>query len=270
MSTFYDNFITLRDERKSLLCVGLDPDLEKISKEYGGKNGVFEFLKDIIDATHHLAAAYKPNLAFFEVLGHNGIEILENTIRYIREKTSNLLIIADAKRGDIGNTAEKYAKTFFEVMDCDAVTLNPYMGMDTVMPFTAYKDKASIILCLTSNPGAEQFELYGNPPLYEKVAHEATLLNAKTNNIWLVVGATRDTSSIQKIRSIAPDVPFLIPGIGAQGGDLEAVLKIAGKNCLINASRNILYAENKRDKVMEGAKLEAEKIVREMKNILKL
>jgi orotidine-5'-phosphate decarboxylase len=269
MSTFYDKFITLRNERKSLLCVGLDPDTGKIPPEYTGENAVFEFLRDIIDATHQNTVAYKPNLAFFESLGYKGLQILEKTIQHIRKNTSNPLIIADAKRGDIGNTAEHYAKAFFEFLDCDAVTLNPYMGMDTIEPFAKYKDRACIILCLTSNPGALQFEMHGNPPLYERVAQEASLMNKKTGNIWLVVGATRETSSIQKIQAIAPEVPFLIPGIGAQGGDLESVLKIAGKNCLINVSRNILYSEKHRDRVTEGAKREAESLTRHVQILLK-
>ncbi|MDH5655892.1 MAG: orotidine-5'-phosphate decarboxylase, partial [Spirochaetia bacterium] len=240
---------------------------ERIPADYN-ENHVFEFLKDIIDATHDIAAAFKPNLAFFEALGPSGFEIFNEIILYIRRNSNHPLIIADAKRGDIGNTARQYAKAFFEILNCDGITLNPYMGMDTIEAFTDYKDKASILLCLTSNPGAKDFELHGHPPLYEKVAMEAARLNEKNGNVWLVVGATKDSESIRKIQDIAGDLPFLIPGIGAQGGDLKTILEIKGKHCLINSSRNILYSSDSRKLVREAARREAETINEQVRKFI--
>jgi orotidine-5'-phosphate decarboxylase len=238
--------------KNSYLCIGLDPDYGLIPKSLPkNPHGVLEFNKRIIEATHDLCIAYKPNTAFYESMGEKGWEILEETFRFI---PSDHFIIADAKRGDIGNTSRKYAEAFFNPsLDyrVDAVTINPYMGMDSVQPFLDYKDKWGVILALTSNPGSANFQLQklaNGHFLYEEV-----LLQAKTwadpDQIMFVVGATQ-SDWIASIRKWVPDHFLLIPGIGAQGGDLEKISE-AGFNgqggLLVNASRSILYASTDSD-----------------------
>ncbi|TSA36878.1 MAG: orotidine-5'-phosphate decarboxylase [Porphyromonadaceae bacterium] len=234
-------------KKKSFLCVGLDIDLARIPAHlHREAHPVFSFNRAIIDATADLAVAYKPNLAFYEALGTDGINQLEMTVDYIRSKDPNLFIIADAKRGDIGHTAEKYAKAFFFHYDFDAITLSPYMGKDSIEPFLQFPGKWAIILALTSNPGASDFQLLNvnqDQPLYEHVLMQAITWGT-TDNLMFVVGATR-SEHFRNIRRIAPDHFLLVPGIGAQGGSMEMVIdngKSSKGGLLINNSRGILYA----------------------------
>jgi orotidine-5'-phosphate decarboxylase len=234
--------------KKSFLCVGLDTDIEKIPHHLQSEaSPVLSFNKKIIDATHDLAVAYKPNLAFYEARGAEGWRDLKNTAEYIRSVDPDIFLIADAKRGDIGNTATMYAKAFFEEMDFDAVTLSPYMGKDTVTPFLKYDGKWVIILGLTSNPGAEDFQFLpigsGKARLFEAVLHQGSGWG-NSDQVMFVVGATR-ADLIRDIRNIVPEHFLLVPGIGAQGGSLREVVD-AGitDHCglIVNASRSILYA----------------------------
>lgn len=230
-------------ERKSLLCVGLDIDLKLIPE---GVSPI-EFNKSIIDATRDLAVAYKPNLAFYECLGIKGWELFQETVEYIG---SEHFIIADAKRGDIGNTSKYYAQTFFETYSCDAVTIAPYMGEDSVTPFLGFKDKWAIVLGLTSNKGANDFQTLslGNEKVYERVL-KSVVSWGNDENIMFVIGATQ-ASALQEIRKIIPNHFLLVPGVGAQGGSLDEVLRngmtVEG-GLLINASRSILYASKESD-----------------------
>ena len=236
------------DHQNSLVCIGLDTDPAKIPEPVrNSPDAVCEFNRIIIDATRDLAAAYKPNLAFYEALGRRGWEVLERTIRLIPD---NVIKIGDAKRGDIGNTAAKYAGALFD-LGFDAVTVNPYMGWDSIAPFVEAAGKGAFILCMTSNPSAAELQNLesGGRPLYQHVAEKITAWN-KHDNCGLVAGATRP-EILQDIRAIAPDLPFLIPGIGAQGGDLEKTVAYGtdaqGGMALINSSRGILYASAGKD-----------------------
>ena len=228
--------------KKSILCVGLDPEITKLPKHIEPSvQGVFHFCKEIIEQTHDVCMGYKFNLAFFEVLGHKGIEILEKLLEIVPK---DCITIADAKRGDIGNTALAYAKTFFETMDFDSITINPYMGIDTIEPYFQYKDKTVFVLALTSNLGSTDFEeqKMGTHFLFENVIQK-TLLKESNAQKGFVVGATKP-EYFKEIRKIAKNEPLLVPGIGAQGGDLEAVIKglYAGLGTLlINQSRSIIY-----------------------------
>jgi len=251
--------------KQSFLCVGLDPVMEKIPAQLlEFEDPIFEFNKRIIDATSEYAVAYKPNTAFYEALGVKGWESLEKTIKYI---PNECLIIADAKRGDIGNTSTAYAKTFFETLPCDAVTVAPYMGKDSVQPFLKFDGKWAIVLGLTSNEGANDFQYYTNKeeqPLYAKVI--STVMEWGTSeNLMFVVGATR-TEQLADIRRIAPEHFLLVPGVGAQGGSLEDVFNAgANPDCglLVNASRSIIYAGSGTDFEV-AAKKEALNIQSEM------
>ena len=234
--------------KKSFLCVGLDTDITKIPKNLlSGNSPVLEFNKRIIDATRDLAIAYKPNLAFYESRGAEGWKDLGKTVEYIRSADPDIFLIADAKRGDIGNTGAMYARAFFEEMDFDAVTLSPYMGKDTVLPFLEYEGKWVILLGLTSNPGAEDFQFLpagtGQHRLFEEVIRQGASWGGP-DQVMFVAGATR-AGLISDIRRIIPDHFLLVPGVGAQGGSLEEVAN-AGKNdrcgLIVNASRSILYA----------------------------
>lgn len=238
--------------KRSFLCVGLDSDPAHFPQHIKAlEHPVFEFNKAIIDATAQYAVAYKPNLAFYEAEGVDGWRQLEMTVDYIREKDSSIFIIADAKRGDIGNTAKMYAKAFFEKMDFDAVTLAPYMGKDSVEPFLQYKGKWSVILALTSNTSAIDFEteqLVSGVPLYRKVIEDSLKWGSKDNTMF-VVGATRP-EKLAEIRKYCPDHFFLVPGVGTQGGTVEEVVKYGmNSRCglLINASRAIIFASKERD-----------------------
>jgi orotidine-5'-phosphate decarboxylase len=239
----YQRLVEIIRERKSYLCVGLDTDPAKIPAGVS----MLEFNKAIIDATKPYCVAYKPNIAFYECLGAEGWEILEETVKYIG---NDHFTIADAKRGDIGNTSTYYAKTFFETYGFDSVTVAPYMGKDSVQPFLAFENKWAIVLALTSNPGAMDFQLFqqGDKKLFEEVLEKVSTWGTPENTMY-VVGATR-ADMLADIRKIVPNHFLLVPGVGAQGGSLEEVAKY-GMNenvgLLVNASRSILYASNGSD-----------------------
>lgn len=243
--------------RRSCLCVGLDTDPDKVPVHLrDAEDPVFEFNRQIIDATRDLCVAYKPNTAFYEATGAHGWETLRKTASYIG---NTHLRIADAKRGDIGNTSERYAQAFFKQMDYDAITVAPYMGSDSVSPFLGFPGKWVIVLAHTSNPGSADFQLFrsGERALYEEVISK-TRQWAGPDQLMFVVGATR-ADRIQEIRAIAPENFFLVPGIGAQGGSLEEVMALGmNKDCglLINASRSIIYAASGTD-FADAARAEA-------------
>jgi orotidine-5'-phosphate decarboxylase len=239
-------------EKQSFLCIGLDTDIGKIPTHLlKSSSPVLDFNRAIVDSTHDLAVAYKPNLAFYESRGAAGWEDLARTVEYIRSVDPSIFLIADAKRGDIGNTASLYARTFFKELDFDAVTLSPYMGKDSIQPFLEYPGKWVILLGLTSNPGAEDFQFLrlesgnqsGNQRLYEEVLQKASGW-AGPDQMMFVAGATRP-ELISGIRRILPDHFLLVPGIGAQGGSLETVVREGmNEHCglIVNSSRSILYA----------------------------
>lgn len=234
----------------SLLCVGLDPELDRIPERFRGKVWpLFAFNQWIIEQTHPYAAAYKPNMAFYEMRGAQGIKELELTMEYLRSEHPEIPTICDAKRGDIGNTNRGYAVSIFDVMGFDAVTLHPYLGKEALAPFLERHDKACIVLCRTSNPGAGEFQDLetGGRPLWETVAMRVSAEWNGAGNCMLVVGATYP-EEMRRIRAIAPAIPFLVPGVGAQGGDVAAVvsagLDAQGKGLLISSSRRILFSED--------------------------
>lgn len=253
----FDKLINSTEKNKTLLCVGLDTDIDKIPIQFqNGLEGILDFNKAIIEATSDLVNSYKLNFAFYEQYGIEGMMILKKTIEHI---PNNILKIADAKRGDIGNTSKSYAKAAFEAFGCDAITVSPYMGEDSIKPFLEYKDKMTFILCLTSNQGSNDFQRleFNGKPLYKSVL-EKTILWGSKEQVGYVVGATHP-NELMGIREIAQENPLLIPGIGAQGGDLEATLK-ANQNApaMINASRAVIYAssgldfaEKAREKALE-------------------
>jgi len=234
--------------KKSFLCVGLDTALDKIPKHLlDAEDSIFEFNKQIIDATKDLCVAYKPNLAFYESLGIKGWQSLQKTLDYIPK---DIFTIADAKRGDIGNTSSMYAKAFFENMDFDSVTVAPYMGKDSVQPFFVYDNKWVILLALTSNAGGKDFQLIESDgkPLYQQVL-ETSCEWGTDSNMMYVVGATR-ADWLGEIRKTIPNHFLLVPGVGAQGGSLEEVAKYGmNKDCglLVNSSRGIIYASSGKD-----------------------
>ncbi|MGY5351856.1 orotidine-5'-phosphate decarboxylase [Wenyingzhuangia sp. IMCC45533] len=268
-----DQLVSEIKRKKSFLCVGLDVDLNKIPTHLlATEDPIFEFNKQIIEATHHAAVAYKPNTAFYEAYGIKGWQSLDKTIKYINDKYPEIFTIADAKRGDIGNTSTMYAKAFFEDLDFDSVTVAPYMGSDSVEPFLAFKDKFTIMLALTSNKGGLDFqgkELNSKEPLYKEVLRTSLTWN-NSENLMFVVGATK-AEYFKGIREIAPNSFLLVPGVGAQGGSLEGVCEhgINKENIglLINSSRGIIYASNENN-FAEAAKLEAEKLQQQMATIL--
>jgi len=240
---FVEKLLNASRKNESWLCIGLDPDPELMPEA-----DVLRFNKAIIEATSDLVCAYKPNLAFYEALGTGGLAILEKTLKNI---PSGIPVIGDAKRGDIGSTAKAYARALFSVLGFDATTVNPYLGHDSVEPFISYKDKGVFILCRTSNKGATDFQdlRTDGVPLYEIVAQKAKEWNMH-DNIGLVVGATYP-EKLKKVRSICPEMPLLIPGIGAQGGDLASAVSYGvdaqGEKAIINVSRQILYASEGKD-----------------------
>jgi orotidine-5'-phosphate decarboxylase len=262
--------------KKSFLCVGLDVDLNKIPQHLlESEDPIFEFNKAIIDATHDLAVAYKPNIAFFEAYGLKGWTSLQKTIDYINEKHPEIFTIADAKRGDIGNTSSMYAKAFFEDLNFDSVTVAPYMGKDSVEPFLAFENKHTIMLALTSNEGAFDFQtLQVNGTRGEaKELYKHVLETSKTwknsENLMYVIGATK-AEYFTEVRKIVPDSFLLVPGVGAQGGSLSEVCKYgmnANVGLLINSSRAIIYASNGTD-FADAARIEALKMQQEMEEIL--
>jgi len=231
-------------KNNSLLCLGLDIDLSRIpNNSLKSDDPIFLFNREIIDATKDLVCAFKPNMAFYEMNGVYGLSALIRTIEYIQE--TGIPLILDAKRGDVGHSSAAYAKAIFEVFKADATTVNPYMGKDSVEPFIEYREKGIFVLCLTSNSGSEDFQVSGTgEPLYKSVVTHVKAWN-HYGNCGLVVGATKP-EQLKEIRDMVPDMPLLIPGIGAQGGDLEASVKFGGKRAILNASRSILYAEDPR------------------------
>jgi orotidine-5'-phosphate decarboxylase len=245
---FIEKLSNIVRKSNSLLCIGLDPDPTLMPE----RMGVFEFNKAIIDATADLVCAYKPQFAFYEALGEEGMDALRRTIKYIPR---DILSIADAKRGDIGNTSRAYAQAIFSDLNCDAATINPYLGFDSIEPFIQYRDKGVFILCRTSNPGAKDFQSLlcqiddGTRPLFEIVAIKAREWNTY-GNIGLVMGATYP-EELKHIRQSNPEMPLLIPGIGAQGGDIALTVRYGidakGERAIINSSRQILYASRNKD-----------------------
>lgn len=264
-------------KKGTVLCVGLDTDFDKMPEHIkaqafkgevaamgqlfkGKARSIIEFNKAIIDATAPYCVAYKPNLAFYECYGLDGMRALEVTVDYIRSSYPEIFIIADAKRGDIGNTAKMYAKAFFETMDFDAVTLAPYMGADSITPFLAYKDKWAIVLALTSNASASQFQMAekDGKPLYQAVMEEMMSISTP-DNMMFVVGATK-ADKLTEIRSFCPDNFLLVPGVGAQGGSAEEVIRYGANDkggLLINSSRGILYASTGKDFAQAAAQAAA-------------
>lgn len=256
-------------KKESFLCVGLDTDLTKIpSYLLKEKDPIFEFNKRIIDATYDLCVAYKPNLAFYEVYGSKGLESLQKTVDYI---PNDIFTIADAKRGDIGNTSSMYAKAFFKNLNFDSVTVAPYMGADSVEPFLEFSNKWVILLALTSNKGADDFQFFqstNNGKLFEKVLEKSKKWG-NDENLMYVVGATRP-EMFMDIRKIVPNSFLLVPGVGAQGGELSEVCKYGmNKDCglLVNSSRGIIYAGNGED-FAKKSREEAMKIQKEMAILL--
>ena len=263
-------------KKQSFLCVGLDTDVNKIPEfmfdKYEG-DYIYEFNKQIIDATAKYCVAYKPNLAFYESLGLQGWDVLERTVDYIRSNYPDMFLIADAKRGDIGNTSAMYARTFFGAMDFDSVTVAPYMGEDSVSPFLTYEGKWVTLLALTSNKGAFDFQFMKDAEtgdsLYQKVLKTSKNWG-NADNMMYVVGATK-ADMLSDIREIIPDNFLLVPGIGAQGGSLEEVVKHGmNSQCglLVNSSRAIIYAAND-ETFVEAAAREAKKVQEQMAGFLK-
>ena len=259
--TFTQKLREVQLQQNSLLCIGLDVDLEKIPEHLKlSTNPILEFNRQIIEATHDLVCAYKLNLAFYEAMGERGLTTLRETLRLIPK---SVLTIGDGKRGDIGNTAERYAKMLFDDFGFDSVTVNPYMGYDSVEPFLKNPEKGVFLLSLTSNPGSKDFQRLkiNGKPLYEKVVRTAKKWNTN-KNIGLVVGATHPRE-LKAIRKIVSEMPLLIPGIGKQGGDLKSAVRDGcdknGQLAIINASRSILYASSRKD-FAEAARAEAKKL----------
>lgn len=235
-------------KKESFLCIGLDTDLDKLPKHLlQEEDPIFAFNKAIIDATHHLCVAYKPNTAFYEAYGIKGWQALEKTINYLNINYPEIFTIADAKRGDIGNTSSRYAKAFFQDLGFDSVTIAPYMGRDSVEPFLAFKDRHTILLALTSNMGAFDFQtkMVDGKELYQRVLEiSKTYLNSE--NLMYVVGATKATF-LTEIRNIVPNSFLLVPGVGAQGGSLKEVCQYGmtdNVGLLVNSSRGIIYASD--------------------------
>lgn len=259
---FSEKLSAAAKKNKSLLCIGLDPDPALMPENVD----VVEFGRQIISATKDLVCAYKPNFAFYEALGIDGLGKLEQTLRYV---PVNVPIIADAKRGDIGNTARKYAHAIFDVFGCDAATVSPYLGYDSIQPFTDYADKGTFILCHTSNESAADLQklrcrmgsMTKNIHLFEIVAIKAAEWNTN-QNVGLVVGATQPTP-LKLVRELCPDMPLLIPGIGAQRGNLASAVRNGsdanGSNAIITSSRQVIYASKGKD-FPSAARLEASKL----------
>lgn len=261
--------------KRSFLCVGLDSDFDLIPDHLKDTDEPqFQFNKSIIDATCEYAVAYKPNLAFYEARGAQGWIELEKSVRYIKEKDPSIFIIADAKRGDIGNTAKLYAKAFFESSLFDAVTLSPYMGRDSVDPFLSYEGKWAVILALTSNNSATDFETLkldaasGGKELYREIIEQSAKWGSVDNTMY-VVGATRP-EKLAEIRAYSPDHFFLVPGVGAQGGSIEDVSKYGlNQKCglLVNISRSIIFAD-RTERFAESARIKAKEAAGQMSAIL--
>ncbi|MBU2973814.1 orotidine-5'-phosphate decarboxylase [Zobellia sp. B3R18] len=258
-------------KKKSFLCIGLDTDLEKIPPHLlEEEDPIFAFNKAIIDATHDICVSYKPNIAFYEAYGIKGWQALEKTITYINANYPEIFTIADAKRGDIGNTSTRYAKAFFEDLEFDSVTIAPYMGKDSVEPFLAFKDKHTILLALTSNVGAFDFQtkLVEGKELYKTVL-ETSKTYSNAENLMYVVGATK-AEYLKDIRKIIPESFLLVPGVGAQGGSLKEVCENGmseNVGLLINSSRGIIYASTGSD-FADAARQKALELQRQMAELL--
>lgn len=260
-------------KKRSFLCVGLDTDIQKIPQHLmDTSDPIFSFNKEIIDATAEFSVAYKPNLAFYESHGSKGMESLEKTVMYVRSKYPDIFLIADAKRGDIGNTSNLYARAFFDKQDFDAVTVAPYMGEDSVKPFMTYLGKWVILLALTSNKGAFDFQFMedkeSGEKLFEKVLKKSQEWGDEENMMY-VVGATK-AEKLKEIRDIVPNHFLLVPGVGAQGGSLQEVAKNGmNSKCglLVNSSRGIIYASQDVD-FADKAKLAAKEVQSEMETLL--
>ncbi len=260
-------------KKQSFLCVGLDTDIKKIPEYLLESNDpVYEFNKAIVDATSKYCVAYKPNLAFYEASGLEGWLAFEKTIAYIKQRYPEMFLIADAKRGDIGNTSEMYARSFFDNLKMDAVTVAPYMGKDSVQPFLLHKNKWVILLALTSNKGSQDFQLIEDSLgelLFEKVLKTSKEW-ATDEQMMYVIGATQE-KLLERVRKIVPNHFLLVPGLGAQGGSLEEVCKLGmNSTCglLVNSSRAIIYADSGEDFASSAGK-EAQKVQQEMAGMLK-
>ena len=259
-------------QKKSFLCVGLDPDVDKLPKHLLEEDDpIYEFNRQIIDATADYCVAYKPNTAFYEAYGVSGITSLEKTIKYIKQYYPKHFLIADAKRGDIGNTSAMYAKAFFNRLSADAITVAPYMGSDSVKPFLQFENKWAIVLGLTSNEGANDFQLdKGEKELLYKHVLRTSSQWGTPNNMMYVIGATK-AEMLTEVRTILPTHFFLVPGVGAQGGSLSDVCKYGlikdDIGLLVNSSRDIIYASNGND-FAEAAALKAKAIANEMSRYL--
>ena len=258
--------------KKSFLCVGLDPDIRKIPQHLlNEKDPIFTFNKAIIDATAPYCVAYKPNLAFYEALGVKGLTAFERTVEYLRRRYPEHFVIADAKRGDIGNTSEMYARTFFETYNLDALTVAPYMGEDSITPFLGYEGKWVVLLALTSNKGSRDFQLFKNGEgrqLFEQVLIRSQRWGNEANMMY-VVGATQG-EAFQNIRRYAPNHFLLVPGVGAQGGCLHDVCRYGmTRDCglLVNSSRGIIYAGSNID-FADAAAVAAREVQQEMSHEL--
>lgn len=269
--TFLEKLLAASRRSQSLICIGLDPEYVRLPRHLLDQpDPILAFHRAIIEATADLVCAYKPNLAFYEALGPAGLVTLQETLRLI---PSHIPVIGDAKRGDMDNTARHYARALFDVYQFDAITVNPYLGQDSLQPFFDYHDKGILVLCRTSNPGARDLQdiivsdEQGTPePLYEHIARQVLTWNS-AGNAGLVVGATYP-AELQHIRQIAPELPILIPGVGAQGGDLQAAVQAgtdaAGERAIISASRSVLYADGGRD--FAAAAAHATRALREAAN----
>lgn len=264
-----EELIVQIQKKSSFLCVGLDTDINKIPAHLKqSQDPIFEFNKQIIDHTAEYAVAYKPNIAFYEALGPKGWESLQKTLDYIPK---DIFTIADAKRGDIGNTSGLYAKAFFETMDFDSITVAPYMGVDSVKPFLEFENKWVILLALTSNEGSQDFQLIKSEkgrPYFQEVLEKSQTWGSSENMMY-VVGATRG-EKIAEVRQIVPDHFFLVPGVGAQGGSLSEVAKYGmNQDCglLVNSSRGIIYASSEEDFAKQAGQ-EAKKLQQEMDSLL--
>ncbi|MGD8830376.1 MAG: orotidine-5'-phosphate decarboxylase [Pseudomonadales bacterium] len=269
-STFIDQIRQGWDQRSSLLCVGLDPDLERLPQKYREASGwvedqVLDFCRDVVDATADLVCAFKPQIAYFAALGLESV--LSDLIAYVHKEHPGVPVILDAKRGDIGDTARLYAREAFERFDADAVTVNPYLGSESLAPYLEYADRGVIVLCRTSNPDSAWLQRYpeAGTPVYLRVAEAAVSWN-QSGNVMLVAGATFP-EELGQIRRAIGDMPLLVPGIGAQGGDLATVLREGadsrGQGLVINASRSVLYTDD--EDPMAGTRRAAESLVAEIR-----
>lgn len=268
---FFDKFQNRKKELNSLLCIGLDPELEKLPESIQKSNfALSEFCISIIDATSEFAASFKPNIAFFERFGSKGFLEFEKVIFHLTSNYPHIPIVADCKRGDLANTSKEYAKYFFGELKVDSITLSPYMGEDSIEPYLEYKNHAVFLLGLTSNPSSNDLQKLKSSSekfFYEEVIDFSKKLNTKyKNQVGIVVGATHPVE-LKKIRDKDSEQVFLIPGFGAQGGSLETLLPICGKNSLINSSRSIIFASSKTD-FQEAAHDEAKKIHQKMNELL--